>query len=158
MSCYKGLCHGHAQLYYGKIKRSLGLTMNKKPKLSIFTLRPRWIGHHFAVFLNENVWIPIEISLKFVPKGLIIIKSKHWFRKWLGAHQATSHYLNQWWYSFLAHICITEPEWVKTANSDVFLNVCPKSSGNIVYPDPFAKCVKLPSATSCTAPLGREST
>ena len=22
-------------------------------------------------FLNENVWIPIEISLKFVPKGSI---------------------------------------------------------------------------------------
>ena len=24
-----------------------------------------------ALFLNENVWIPIEISLKFVPKGPI---------------------------------------------------------------------------------------
>ena len=23
--------------------------------------------------------------------------SQHWFRKWLGAVQATSHYLNQWW-------------------------------------------------------------
>ena len=22
---------------------------------------------------------------------------QHWFRKWLGAGQATSHYLNQWW-------------------------------------------------------------
>ena len=46
------------------------------------TLRPRQNGRHFAddifkcIFLNENVWIPIEISLKFVPKG---------------------HYLNQWW-------------------------------------------------------------
>ena len=41
------------------------------------TLRPRQHGRHFAddilkrIFLNENVWIPIEISLKFVPKGLI---------------------------------------------------------------------------------------
>ena len=39
------------------------------------TLRPRQIGRHFAdnilkcIFLNENVWIPIEISLKFVLKG-----------------------------------------------------------------------------------------
>ena len=39
------------------------------------TLRPRQNGRHFAddifkcIFLNENVWIPIEISLKFVPKG-----------------------------------------------------------------------------------------
>ena len=41
------------------------------------TLRPRQDGRHFAddilkcIFLNENVWIPIEISLKFVPKGPI---------------------------------------------------------------------------------------
>ena len=41
------------------------------------TLRPRQNGRHFAddifkyIFLSENVWIPIEISLKFVPKGLI---------------------------------------------------------------------------------------
>ena len=37
------------------------------------TLRPKQNGRHFAddilkcIFLNENVWIPIEISLKFVP-------------------------------------------------------------------------------------------
>ena len=41
------------------------------------TLRPRQNGRHFAdaifmcIFLNENVWIPIEISLKFVPNGPI---------------------------------------------------------------------------------------
>ena len=41
------------------------------------TLRLRQDGRHFAddiskcIFLNENVWIPIEISLKFVPKGPI---------------------------------------------------------------------------------------
>ena len=44
---------------------------------SINTLRPRQNGCHFAddtlkcIFLNENVWILIEISLKFVPKGRI---------------------------------------------------------------------------------------
>ena len=38
------------------------------------TLRPRQNGRHFVdailkcIFLNEDVWIPIEISLKFVPK------------------------------------------------------------------------------------------
>ena len=43
----------------------------------INTLRPRQNGRHFAedilkcIFLNENVWILIEISLKFVPKGPI---------------------------------------------------------------------------------------
>ena len=39
------------------------------------TLKPRQNGRHFAddifkrIFLNENVCIPIKISLKFVPKG-----------------------------------------------------------------------------------------
>ena len=41
------------------------------------TLTPRWNRCHFAdgifkyIFLNENVWILIEISLKFVPGGSI---------------------------------------------------------------------------------------
>ena len=41
------------------------------------TLRPRQNGRHFAddvfkcIFLNENVWISLKISLKFVPEGLI---------------------------------------------------------------------------------------
>ena len=54
-------------LVYGGINASLALN----------TLRPRQNGHHVADeilkcnFLNENVWILIEISLKFVPKGQI---------------------------------------------------------------------------------------
>ena len=41
------------------------------------TLRPRQNGRHLAgnifiyIFLNENVWISIKISLKTVPKGTI---------------------------------------------------------------------------------------
>ena len=41
------------------------------------TLRPRQSGRHFpdhiliCIFLNENVWISLKISLKFVPKGPI---------------------------------------------------------------------------------------
>ena len=40
-------------------------------------MRPRQNGRHLkddmskCIFLKENVWIPIEISLKIVPKGLI---------------------------------------------------------------------------------------
>ena len=40
-------------------------------------MRPRQNGRHFAdaifkcIFLNENIWILIKISLKFVPKGPI---------------------------------------------------------------------------------------
>ena len=38
------------------------------------TLRPRQNGRHFAnaifkcIFLNENAWIELKISLQFVPK------------------------------------------------------------------------------------------
>ena len=34
----------------------------------------------------------------FIRVQLII--SQHWFRWWLGAYQATSHYLNQWWLDY----------------------------------------------------------
>ena len=48
-----------------------------QPTPNVNTLGPRQNGHHFAddifkwIFLNENVWFPIKISLKFVPKDLI---------------------------------------------------------------------------------------
>ena len=46
-------------------------------KFRFNSLRPRQNRRYFAdvvfkcIFLNENVWIPIKISLKFVPKGPI---------------------------------------------------------------------------------------
>ena len=71
-------------------------------KSFINTLRPRQNGRHFAddifecTFLNGNVWIPIKISLQFVPKGPIN-NIPALVQIILGAVQATSHYLNQWW-------------------------------------------------------------
>ena len=47
-----------------------------------------------GMFLNENVLISIKISLKVVPKGPI---NNSIGSDWLGAGQATSHCLNQWW-------------------------------------------------------------
>ena len=38
------------------------------------------LGFHWHLFL----WFELKIF-------------QHWFRQWLGADQATSHYLNQWW-------------------------------------------------------------
>ena len=37
---------------------------------------------------------------------------QHCFRQWLGAEQATSHCLNQWWPSLVTHICVSRPQWV----------------------------------------------
>ena len=45
------------------------------------SLRPRQKGRHVAddifkrIFFNENIWISITISLKFVPEGSIVNKS-----------------------------------------------------------------------------------
>ena len=53
--------------------------------VKVNTLRPRQNGRYFTddifkyIFLNENVWISIKISLKFVPRVQLPI-SQHWFR------------------------------------------------------------------------------
>ena len=58
---------------------------------NISTLRPRQNGRHFPddifkyIFLNENMWIFIEILLKFVPNGLInnipaLVQKMPWYR------------------------------------------------------------------------------
>ena len=69
------------------------------------TLRPRQNGRHYTddtfkcIFLNENVRISIEISLKFVPKGPINnIPALVQIMAWTG--QAPSHYLNQLWFDY----------------------------------------------------------
>ena len=41
---------------------------------------------------------------------------QHWFRRLLGTEQATDHYLNQWWFSLLKHICVTRPRRFRVNN------------------------------------------
>ena len=66
------------------------------------TLRPKQNGRHFTddtfkrIFLNEM----FEFRLKFHWSLFLRVQLtifQQWFRWWLGAVQATSHYLNQWW-------------------------------------------------------------
>ena len=85
--------------------------------LLVNTLRQWQNGRHFVndifkcIFLNRNVWIPIEISLKFNP-GVQLTIFQHWFSQWLG-NRCQSHCLNQWWLPSLpTHICFTRPLWV----------------------------------------------
>ena len=81
------------------------------------TLRPRQNGRHFpddifkCFFLNENVWIYITISLKFVPKGLInnipaLVQIMAWRRP--GDKPLSEPMM----VSLLTHICVTRPQWV----------------------------------------------
>ena len=79
--------------------------------------RPRQTGRHFAddifkcIFLNENVWIPIKISLKFVPKCPInnnpsLVQIMVWRRT------GTKPLFEPMMGSLLTHICVTRPQWV----------------------------------------------
>ena len=104
------------------------------------TLRPRQNGRHFTddifkcIFVNENVWIAIEISLKFVPKGPIN-NIPALVQIWLGAVQATSHYLNQWWlvyrriYASLGLNELRHFAWLGNYLFTVPLTICRVESG-----------------------------
>ena len=91
------------------------------------TLRPRQNGRHFAddffkgIFLNENVWIPIKFSLKFVPKGPIhnipaLVQIMAWRRP--GDKPLSEPTV----VSLLMHICVTLPQWVNPLRqSDAYM-------------------------------------
>ena len=79
------------------------------------TLRPRRNGQHFAddifkhIFFNENVWILIKISLKFVRKGPVynipaLVQIMAW-RRPLSEPMMDS---------LPTHICVTLPQWVNS--------------------------------------------
>ena len=83
------------------------------------TLRPRQNGRHFpddmfkCIFLNENVWIVIKFSLKFVPKCSInnipaLVQIMAWRRP--GDNPLSEPMM----VILLTHICVTRPQWVNT--------------------------------------------
>ena len=80
------------------------------------SLRPRQNGRHFAdmfkcIFLNENVWILVEISLTFVPKGSIknipsLVQIMAWRRP--GDKPLSEAMM----VNLPTHICVSRPQWV----------------------------------------------
>ena len=91
--------------------------------LRVNTLRPRQNGRHFpddifkCIFLNENVWISIGISLKFAPMGPInniptLVQVMGWRRP--GDKPLSEPMMVR----LPTHICVTRPQWV---NSDSWL-------------------------------------
>ena len=75
-----------------------------------------------CIFLNENVWIPIEISLKFVPKGSInnnpaLFQIMAWRRP--GDKPLPEPII----VSLPTHICVSQPQWVKAC----FHHVCDRA-------------------------------
>ena len=90
---------------------------NYLASLVINTSRPRQHGRHFAddtfkrIFMNENVRISINISLKFVSKGLfnnipVLVQIMAWRRS--GDKPLSEPMM----VNLLTHICVTRPQWV----------------------------------------------
>ena len=82
------------------------------------TWRPRQNGRHFAddifkcIFLNENIWTPVKVSLNFVPKGPInnipsLVQIMAWRRS--GDKPLSEPMM----VGLTTHICVTRPRWVK---------------------------------------------
>ena len=91
------------------------------PQQNLNTLRPTQNGRHIAddtfkrIFVNENVRILIEISLKFVPKGPInnipaLVQIMVWCRP--GDKPLSEPMM----VSSLTHICVTRPQLVNHAD------------------------------------------
>ena len=85
------------------------------------TLRPRQNGCRFTdefwkyIFLNENAWISIIISLKFVPKDpnnnmSALFQIMAWRRP--GDKPLSEPMM----VSLLTHICVTQPQWISVSS------------------------------------------
>ena len=106
----------------------LGLKLihiNKRGPRCLNTLRPRQDGRHFAddifkcIFFNENVWIPIKISLKFVPKGPInnipaMVQIMAWRRP---CDKPLSEPMGV---SIPTHKCVARPQWIKLHSASMY--------------------------------------
>ena len=88
---------------------------------SFYTLRPGQNGRHFpddifkGIFLNENVFVSLKISMKFAPEVQInnisaMVQIMAWPRP--GDKPLSEQIMVR----LLTHICVTRPQWVKTAD------------------------------------------
>ena len=92
-SCFRHWHCNKGNESWGRRPMSHHNTHNKKGKhlakflecIGLNTMRPRQNGRHFPddifkwIFVNKNVWVSINISLKFVPRVKLTIL-QHWFR------------------------------------------------------------------------------
>ena len=113
----------------------------------INTLRPRQNAQIFpddifkCIFLNENVYVSIKISLKFVPKGHInytpaLVQIMAWC--WPGNKPLSETVM----VSLLTHICVTQP-W------DYYTEIWNSSAGRKISLKSHAR---LAAAWGCTRP------
>ena len=102
----------------GKVTCIFTITMPSRRE-TINTLRPRQDGRHFVedifecIFLNENVWISLDISPKFVPMVRInkfpaLVQIMAW--RWPGPGDKPLS--EPVMVSLVTYICVTRPQWV----------------------------------------------
>ena len=125
--------HGQLQMFY----YTMGLQERFSLHYIINTLRLRQNGSHFPddilkwIFLNTNVWIWINISLKFVLRCPInniptLVQVMAWCRP------GNKPLFEPMMARLPTHICVTRPQWVKITVSpanqklclEVLLNYC----------------------------------
>ena len=88
------------------------------------TLKLSQNGCHFTevlkcIFLNENLWISLRISLKFIPK--VPINNIPALVQIMARHRSDNKPLSEpMMVSFLMHICVPRPQWV---NNDIILMI-----------------------------------
>ena len=85
--------------------------------ITINTLRSRQNGRHFAddifkrIFLNENIWILMKISLKFVPQGSVN-NIPALVQIMAGRRPGDKPLSELMMVNLPTHICVTRPQWV----------------------------------------------
>ena len=104
------------------------------------TLRPRQNGRHFVedifkcIFVNENVWISLKISLKFIHKGSInnipaLVQIMDWNRP------GDKPLYEPMMVSLPMYICVTRPQWVKECIINSYYNLHAWfPQGSVLYP------------------------
>ena len=106
-----GTCAFHEVCWIDRIESQDAIPIN--------ILRPRDNGRHFpdyifkCIFLNNNIRILIEVSLKFVPNVSInnnpaLVQIMAWSRP--GDKPLSEPMM----VCLLTHICVTRPQWVKS--------------------------------------------
>ena len=97
----------------------------KYPSIWVKSLRPRQNGRHFpddiskCIFLDDNVWISIKISQKFVPNGPInnipaLVQIMAWHRP--GDKPLSEPMM----VNLLTHIYVIRPQWVQMGYGRMF--------------------------------------
>ena len=100
-----------------KVLHFLYLNIEITKAVHLNTLRPRQNGFHFAddifkgIFMHENVWISLKISLNFVPKVPInnisaLVQIMAWRRP------GNKPLFEPMMVNSMTHICVTLPQWV----------------------------------------------